>query len=355
MATLHDFDSPSDELPPPTYEFSQQEFDQKISHALEQSRAVVDEEDEWEVWDEAAFAAAAAQLTVSESAVESASSSRSPPPGPAPNSPSSSTYNGDAQSNYSNEEGTTVQPLRIVKKSREPSVSQKERPNWYADAGLERPLPVPPRSPRNVPASQQSVNHAHRLSDVPPTPILEEREPTPPPIFEPIGPSLDGPPYEGYDEPPPQPERTGLVMAYVPGDSRPASPLHSPTSPSYNISQIHIPPPPPLIQPHPRSLPTSSSPPPVPSSSVPREASTPLRRPAIPSPRPPAQRQGLRPTASYRDSLKTKRYLPPRVVFDPRVAYGDKARSSYFNDTPEEPLPQDVDPASFYTYDRYLI
>ena len=50
MATLHEFDSP-EEPPPPAYDFSQQEFDQKISHALEQSRAVVDEEDEWEVWE----------------------------------------------------------------------------------------------------------------------------------------------------------------------------------------------------------------------------------------------------------------------------------------------------------------
>lgn len=350
MSTLHDFDA-SDEPPPPAYEFTQQEFDQKISHALEQSRAAVDE-GEWEVWDEAAFAAAAAALTVSDNstpAVAGASSSRSPPP-PRPALASSSfpsSHNGDGRSNYSNEEGTATQPLRIVKKSREPSVKEKERPSWYADAGLDGHQRSASTSSR-----QRAPNSLHVANSLPnhstePVHLEEDREPTPPPMFEAVGPSLEGPPYEGYGEP--QPQQPGLVMAYAPGDSRPASPLQSPTT-SPTLTQVYVSSPPPLIQPLPgrRTLPVPPSRSPVPAS-LPRELREQQHLSVPQPPRPSGHRPNLRPTASYRDSLKSKSYVPPRVAFDPRIAYGEKDRSSYY-DVPEGSPPPDIDPASFYTY-----
>ncbi|KAI0092426.1 hypothetical protein BDY19DRAFT_483217 [Irpex rosettiformis] len=260
---------------------------------------------------------------------------------------------GDGRSNYSNEEGTITQPLRIVKKSREHSTKEKERPNWYTDAGLEYSLPAPAHSEQRSTSrlASQHVVDATPSGNIPPTAIVEEREPTPPPKFEPVGPSLEGPPYEGYhdSEAPTVTQRSGLVMAYVPGDSRPASPLHSPTSSSLSQAQVHVSPPSQFAQPLPqrRTLPrppSRTSSPSIPHS----ERRAQHQQSAPPPPRPAPQRQGLRPTASFRDSLKTQSYLPPRVAFDPRVAYGDKDRSSYFN-IPEEPSLHDVDPASFYT------
>lgn len=65
------FDEPAlDEEAPPAYNFSQQEFDQKLALAAERSLAISNapaasgstaEQDDWEEWDEAKFEAAAQQ------------------------------------------------------------------------------------------------------------------------------------------------------------------------------------------------------------------------------------------------------------------------------------------------------
>jgi hypothetical protein len=337
MSSFHNSDPEvPDELPPPAYEFSQHEFDQKISHALEQSRVAVDEDGEWEVWDETAFAAAASRLAISNH-TEGPSSSRSPPPLPQPPPPP------PASSSTDNEQrtGSSIQPLRVVKKSRQPSLrKEKERPNWYAEAGLNdssTSASVGPAQP--APVRQTAVNPT-TSNYASPQPVFPEREMTPPPMFEPVGPSLDGPPYDGYGDST-APQRPGLVMAYVPGESRPASPLYSPTSPPPSHMLL----PPNLVQPVPerRSLP----PPPPPGAPSPEPRI--LHQSSPPPPRPPVQRSSPRPiTTSYRDNLKSKSYLPPRITFDPRVAYGGAERSAYH--ASEEMPPADIDPASFYTY-----
>ena len=77
MSELNDFDTP-DSPPPPAYEFCQEEFDRKVSYAIEESQnqsASADDE-EWEVWDEAAFTAAASRLGLTDRGEGSSSSSR---------------------------------------------------------------------------------------------------------------------------------------------------------------------------------------------------------------------------------------------------------------------------------------
>ncbi|KAI0340927.1 hypothetical protein BDW22DRAFT_369635 [Trametopsis cervina] len=363
MSSL-EFDAP-DEIPPPAYEFSQEEFDQKISHALDASQTATDEPDEWETWDEAAFAAAAAQLTLSDP-TDRASSSRSPPAqthfSSALASSSSATNYNNGSNAYSSGQGSSdaglkTQPLRVVKKSRPSSAGrEKERPSWYAEAQLDtvNTPPAPAPRPQRQPSPPRS-SLSHSISVISRS-GNGEREPTPPPMFEPIGPSLDGPPYEGFDGQ--NPATQGLVMTYVPGDSRPASPLHSPTSPSLAPAYPQAPP---LVQPSaerrslPRPLPhaaPSVSPPVSPPPRQPYQSASPPPRQtyqSVPQPRVPVPRVSPRPVTSY--NARPKSYAPPRIAFDPRVAYGgaDSKGSSYFANREELPPPTNIDPASFYT------
>ncbi|KAI0698589.1 hypothetical protein BC835DRAFT_644766 [Cytidiella melzeri] len=342
MASPRNFDS-QDEPPPPAYEFCEQEFDRKISDALEASRDAVDDEGEWQVWDEAAFAAAVANMTVADSA-GGASSSRSPPPAPALASSTSPRH-----TSLSSEQGASTpatQPLRVVKRQRQPSTrKQKERPNWYAEAGLGDGPPSAPAETTRPSLASQIVPSTTSSNSLLRQPSVVERESTPPPMFEPIGPSLDGPPYDGYGDPPPPPRRQGLVMTYVPGDSRPASPLHSPTSPSLSHAPASAPT---LLQPlaDRRHLPRPSMHESLSPSVTPQPYSH--HHSAPPPPRPPVQRPSPRPTSAYRDNLKSSSYASTRLVFDPRVAYGGSERSSYY-DMREDLPPGDIDPASFYT------
>lgn len=378
MADHEDFDTP-DSPPPPAYEFCQQEFDRKVSHALEASQAETrresaDEEDEWEVWDEAAFAAAAARLAVSDAPSGAASGStsylRSPPAdvsvshlntasgteqapqGPSPGNGKGKSDGREDDAFYGDASASGgVQPLRIVKKAgaiaQPGSVKEKERPSWFAEAQLDA---GPPRG-----ASQPAASFRAQVyrSD-----SIASRSDTPPPVFTPIGPSLDGPPYEA----------SGVVLTYTSADSRPASPLHSPVSAQASLTgtpfvqspiATHAPavpythgrsgsgsrrslPQPPQSQSQPQSPPPQS---PSPARSLSPAVQT---RPAHESL--PAARRVLPSSGSPRPmSTFTARsvYDGPRLAFDPKLAY-TSAKSSLF-DSQQEPMPAKVDAAALYS------
>ncbi len=151
-------DSPTADAPPPAYEFSQQELDQKVAAAVE--RSITSEEEDrkhrakkrsssgdWEKWDPMTYEEAARRLAEK---YEGGSSSQQPSTSEAGPSTSSSTvsYIQDTfePDPYANEPAAaqSVRPLSIQKKSKaaqEPTVetkreSTKERPSWFDEAQL---------------------------------------------------------------------------------------------------------------------------------------------------------------------------------------------------------------------------
>lgn len=190
--------------PPPTYELSQEHFDSKISLALAASAAVDD--DGFEIWDEAAFEAAANVASSGEGGSSSIGNE---------GSYSRSSQGFSSRKVQQHAVGRTVPPVHDVKEllraegAEHPDITSERA--WTATENSHRPLPAPGAS---------SLEHAptYRRVDTRRRPPV--RELTPPPEFTPIGASLDGPPYEG----------SVVTMSYVPSDSRPASPLYSPPS-----------------------------------------------------------------------------------------------------------------------------
>lgn len=338
MAFTNDFDTP-DSPPPPAYELTDQEYDQKTSHVLETSQSEPqyypgDGEEEWEVWDESIFAANASGHTSpnNQHQQQAGSSSRSPIDASASSASTkgvSINYSSASSSSLSSvgqpSGSSAVQPLRIVKKNNSsPPSKQKERPNWYAEAQLDQ------HEPSQASTQQSQVSLSRQ-------PTYLHREPTPPPMFTAIG---DQPPYE----PPP------IVMTYQPGDSRPASPLESPpqaylpyppsstsfnepSSPTESVRRLPRPPP---VQSAP-AVPTVNSlaPPPPPM----RTQHQSMLPPSRPSPR-----ASPRPTTSYQPRPPPMSSFGPRVAFDPRVAYANLDRKS----GEEPPVPTKVDASAFY-------
>ncbi|EKM59519.1 uncharacterized protein PHACADRAFT_205736 [Phanerochaete carnosa HHB-10118-sp] len=351
MADHEELDTPASP-PPPAYEFCQQEFDQKVSHALEASEAELrrestEEESDWEVWDEAAFAAAVARLALSDSSPGAGSSSSHPRSPPADASVSSSNTalrqgqtqipspgNGKAKSDGREDDvgacaedafgpaRGSVQPLRIVKKAasttQSGSTKEKERPSWFEEAQLD------PGPPQNAPAPQPTASfraEVHRSDSI------ISRSDTPPPVFTAIGPSLDGPPYEG----------PSVILTYVPGDSRPASPLHSPLPTQASFTGM------PFAHPQSGSAGRRTLPQP-PRSFSPQAIQPRTTHESLPPPRRPMLSSGSpRPNSSYHSQSP---HSGPRVAFDPRMAYAS-AKSSPFH-IQHDPLPAKVDAAALY-------
>ncbi len=278
MSDLTAFDPPPSP-PPPSYDISQHEFDQKTSHILEQStrdppqrRA---DDDGFEIWDEAIFEAALNGMSTlsvghqrqpSSSDRRASSSSAAPPPAfsPPPGSSRNSSYPPEKQrprplpsgppaaTSSSSGSGTSsgsgsgsylgtpssssvpssppqeVRPLRVQKKTR----PQKERPAWYAEAGLGGGSPPPsPLEPQPQPQPRVQVGGSSlrvaqttlRRGLTVFNHIEGDRESTPPPEFSHVGPSLDGPPYET------------IVMTYEGNSTSPGPPLApSPAPPAFS-------------------------------------------------------------------------------------------------------------------------
>ncbi|ESK96030.1 hypothetical protein Moror_7375 [Moniliophthora roreri MCA 2997] len=151
-------------LPPPAY--SEQEFDQKISSALQESLTLSDDQ-EWEEWDEAKFEAAAAAYARAESKKPNV------------------TYPPDKKSPYSTGQSSSAGPSRHVTNGLPDGV----QPPSSASSSSSRAHSSPSYS-----ATPASSSSQHNIT----TPYEEEEHgsSTPPPAFTGVGPSLDGPPYE---------------------------------------------------------------------------------------------------------------------------------------------------------------
>ncbi|PIL37163.1 hypothetical protein GSI_00855 [Ganoderma sinense ZZ0214-1] len=440
MSDLAAFDPPPSP-PPPSYEISQFEFDRKTSHILEQSthdppqRRVDD--DGFEIWDEAVFEAALNGMSTlsvghsrqpSNSDRRASSSSAAPPPAfsPPPGSSRNSSYPPEKQrprplpsgppaaSSSSSASGSSsgsgsgshvgsfssssvpssppqeVRPLRVQKKTR----PQKERPAWYAEAGLGggslppsplEPCPQPRLQPHAGGSSLRTVQPALQRGLTVFNRADEDREATPPPEFSPVGPSLDGPPYET------------IVMTYEGNPASPGpAPVPSPAPPAFSPEAVapptsappafsaepvatRSPEPPAFAAPPPAVQPAAPVPAPVPTPDPatsqpsqghpdphpaaahrqPTHAQTLPQRPVSSSiaPRPhAAHHQSILSSTSMHDKVQVKSrpmsfYPPgqpdaPRVPFNPQVAYAKPS-------TPSLPTrgedPHSANPSSFYS------
>ncbi|KAF9782731.1 hypothetical protein BJ322DRAFT_1072251 [Thelephora terrestris] len=278
----------SDEPPPPAYELTQETFDQKTQQGIQASLQSDPLENLWEEWDEAKFEAN------SRTPEDSSSSSSAPslPPvtahqypkekGPRPPSPPPPP-----------QEEPAVRPLRIVKKSQTAAYQKAvEASSYQSDNFAGGPAA----------SSDGGASLSRSFS------VLSVGRRTPPPMFEAVGPSYDGP---QYDE---------VVMSYVPGNSRPSSPMSVLSAESYQ---------PPALPPQPQMV--NSRP----------NTNMGMRPP--PPPLPTQYRGGPRPAPA---PAQRPQYRQPgrRVGFDPMSAY--KSKSAF---TPGlDSTPERVDPSAFY-------
>ena len=294
------FDPHTDELPPPSYELSQETFDQKTSQGIQASlEPQPDTLDLWEEWDEAKFTTNARALP--ETPASSSSSSVPPPPPltaqqypqekaprPAPPPPPP-------------QEEPAVRPLRIVKKS-QAERSQAERSQAAAYKKAAEASSYQSNTHPGGPACSSDEGAALGRSFS----VLSAGRRTPPPVFESVGPSYDGP---DYDE---------VAISYVPGDSRPSSPMSVLSNDSYRPP---VPPPPRMTDPRPNTVMPPPPPPPIRYQPAQRPTSTQAQRPQY-------QQQPRR-----------------RVGFDPMSAY-NKPKTTF---TPHlDPTPERIDPSAFY-------
>ncbi|KAF8897558.1 hypothetical protein BD779DRAFT_387412 [Infundibulicybe gibba] len=220
-----------DNPPPPAY--TEQEFDRKVSNAMQVSLNTPQppprDEDGWEVWDESAFQAALTAIS-RRSHHEATHSWSTQPAGsstavPLPTGPQATPLPVKAPRSP-----TAVRPLQIHKKSASLAAANtpsKQRPSWLNEAEhSSSPHPPQPRSgPSSAAASSghhaspaASNHYAPPVHHIPPE--EDELHTIPPPPFSAEGPSLDGPDYEQV-----------VTMTYhPPNTSRPPSPLTSPLS-----------------------------------------------------------------------------------------------------------------------------
>ena len=272
--------------PPPAYELSQQDYDQKTSEALALSERT--HEDEWETWDDAVHEAAAQQGAGGSNAASS--SAAEAPRYQYPSDPSAF--------------GAAFQPLNINKKGALQS-KVKERPSWLEEAGLGESGSS--SALHHVEAERSSTHNRSREaiggSGTVRTPLSlssseEADNAISPPPFTEVAPVIQ--PSFLTEIPQPSP-----VVTYHGNGSNPPSPLSSPTA---RITPLPTPPPPPPLLPplgHPQG----------------RSSPNPLRQ-SLPTPRRHhATTVAARPTTS----LYGRGALPappvPRMTFDPSIAY----------------------------------
>ncbi|RPD67151.1 hypothetical protein L226DRAFT_608391 [Lentinus tigrinus ALCF2SS1-7] len=396
--------------PPPSYEISQHEFDQKTSHVLEHSAAEPPrpriDEDGFEIWDDAVYEARAGMdhLSLSPNGTSSqaqahthharaastsrssneASSSSPPAFTPVPgqwrvtgygfpqekakqrqlpvsaeavggssgsgssiaSSPSSSSsppqvMQSPPQAVQSPPQEppappSGIQPLRVAKKSR----PRKERPAWYAEAGLggNSPPPSPLASEASSSTGPRQVPLRRQLTVFNNT----ERELTPPPEFSAIGPSLDGPPYEtlltyeGTSPPPPSAPEPPAFEPLPP----PVPPAAAPTIPQPRSPATPVP----------RSGSARLGPHPAHSQSLPQNHTAPSPRPHT------VHHQTMPAVPQYGSSIRASLFEPggksnntPRLSFNPQMAYA-KPVAPAMPAFAADAEPQAVNPSAFYSH-----
>ncbi|KAH9899857.1 hypothetical protein C8Q73DRAFT_681283 [Cubamyces lactineus] len=343
--------------PPPSYELSQHEFDQKTTRALEESaaeppRPSVDD-DGFEIWDDTVFEAALTALahlgplTTAEASPGSKSDTRPiSHPSSAPRYPSEkaravspiplarphqeANFNQDhaSVSSASSSSSSRPRPLRVTKWGQ----AEKEGLR-YEDGGPDsnaNPLRLYTEANLVSGSSQRSSVGSLRALHAPRRQLTvfnhveeAEREITPPPEFSAVGPSLDGPPYE-------------LVVMRYEGpelDSVEPSPDLSPFDSSFE-SISHTPP--------------TLSPQEVPPLDA-YPSSIPLTSPSI-AIRPRADRAVPDATAVHltksQPSMPAKSGGVPRVPFDPRMAYNRPLPAV----PQDDPAPLSFDASAFYSH-----
>lgn len=317
------------ELPPPAY--SEADFDQKISTALEISLNIspsqnAEEEEEWEQWDESVYQAAISGSSTSRSPTSSetagASSSRTLPPPPA--------KNGKSPSNPP----LTRPSEKALSRSSTNSQASKQRPSWYAEAGLDDSSSssgagsssAGPSSPSSyTSASQSQPSSGFIIHNIPDE--EEEDRSIPPPPFTAVGPSLDGPPFEEVE----------VTLSYQADESGPPSPLTSPQLPTALPAAY---PTFTATTPQPSSPPQQHRPQPDFSANHHRQ-SLPVPPLAVP------HRVSPRPTTTY-GPIHTQSSGVPQVGFNASVAY-NKRGGIPEQHTTQQPV-QVIDAAAFYKY-----
>ncbi|KAJ8481946.1 hypothetical protein ONZ51_g5657 [Trametes cubensis] len=348
--------------PPPSYELSQHEFDQKTTRAVEESaaeppRPSVDD-DGFEIWDDAVFEAALTALahlgplTTAEASSEDKSDTRAiSHPSFAPRFPSEkaramspipparpfqhANINEDhaLDSTASGSSSSRIRPLRVSRRGQ----PEKERPSWYQDAGLESNANPPSSYAESSQASSSSQQSSVGPPRGPHAPRRQltvfnqageaEREITPPPEFTPVGPSLDGPPYEL------------VVMRYEGPELDSAGP--SPELPPFDSSSEPQIPQPPPAPPHPE----------VPASNAHVSSAIPLTSSSTTS-RSRADRTALDATAVHLTKSQPpfpanmKSGVVPRVSFDARMAYNRPLPAI----PQDDPAPISFDASAFYSH-----
>ncbi|EPQ59259.1 hypothetical protein GLOTRDRAFT_136179 [Gloeophyllum trabeum ATCC 11539] len=302
-------DDLQDDVPPPAYEASQQELDRKISLAVQQSLSIsqgalgaVDGEEVWEEWDEAAFEAAAAR-GAAQTVGAGPSSPVSPTRASAPGTGESGGGSGASSS--------AIQPLRIVKKKKTPSISsaaEEKRKLALVVRNEERQ----PSAPSYQSSRSGSSVHDRSVHEVPEDDDYDVRS-IPPPPFAPAPRVQD--------------------VAWRDTDSRIASPLSSPRLEPSGW-QAHGPA-------NTQVRPFSLSPSPGPEGSSSSQG--------LATPRRPYNRPSPRPSTSYTPSSRGSVWNSPAplVDFNPAVAY---TKASTFGKVPmeEEPFATGVNAASLY-------
>lgn len=274
-----------DEPPPPSYELSQETFDQKTQQGIQASLQPDPVADLWEEWDEAKFEANSRSPADGSS---SSSAAASVPPVTAHQYPKEKAPRPPSPPPPEQEE-PAVRPLRIVKKSQTAAYKKAVEARSYQADGV---------SGGSVEGA--SLNRSFS--------VLSVGRRTPPPMFETLGPSLDGPDYEE------------VVMTYAPGNSRPTSPASVLSHDSYRPPAL--PPQPPTVNSRPNpNMGIRHQPPPPPTQYQPAPRPTPshVQRPQYP---PSKRRIGFDPMSAYRT----------KSVFAPGL----------------ESTPEKVDPSAFY-------
>ncbi|CDO75600.1 hypothetical protein BN946_scf184858.g40 [Trametes cinnabarina] len=286
----------SDSPPLPSYQISQNEFDRKTNRALMQSAAEPPrprvDEDGFEIWDDSVFEAYATQDgmrspaikgSISSGSVQSSSvrlvpsscTSRSEVPDQAVAASAKWRDGGTFQESEADAAGLISSQTRALNATNRRR-SEKRRPSPQdttedgKDTANSHPLRPQPSS------TSSTVPEARRLHRAPRRQLTVfndvgdaaegQREVTPPPEFTPVGPSLDGPPYEvvimSYDgpelepadpvpEPPGFDEHSSENEIYSPAaadnmhpspvhpqSTSPISPLHSPTTHSAHTQTL---------------------------------------------------------------------------------------------------------------------
>ncbi|KAF7432975.1 hypothetical protein PC9H_004919 [Pleurotus ostreatus] len=361
------------DLPPPPPAYSEQEFDRKVSTAVEVSLTFSQPpvEDEWEVWDEALFEAAAHDTTRHHDGRRSGDHA-GPSTGQRDGSvaplrvhkknPSDSksrpawheevSYGEGSSSSSHGHAGSSL--ITSSTNGSEARTSGKQRPSWYNEAGLgEASSPLQ----SNAAGSAQSRNPTSSGSSSLPSPTVspsqgtnartevpveasippdnqhevgddhesdEEDRSAPPPPFTPVGPSLDGPPFEEV-----------ASLSYTASSSTPPSPLASPPTP---ISQL----PPHNRADHRQTYQESPS-------NLQQQPRTPSRASAtrmsmpMPSVNNAAPAPRVRPTTAVPPPRRLQPNQGPQIEFNPYTAYG--RRNDLMSRTPPA---QVIDASAFY-------